>query len=214
MQTATQHSRELHRLEPLLLVEEISHRVMNEYAQAIAGLRTAACNITPEQAQAALATAAARLLCFADAHRALQAPLLKGEIELTETLTRLCETVSAARLQERGIRLTLAAEPVQLAADRCWRVALIVSELITNAMRHGLRGGPGNIRVEVGVRDCYILCSVTDDGNCDGPIRPGRGFDVVTGLASELGGEVGWCLGPAGTRAELSLPNLLPASIS
>lgn len=214
MQTAARYSQEPHRAKPLLLVEEISHRVMNEYAQAIAGLRTAACDVTAEQAQATLATAAARLLSFAEAHRALQAPISKGDVELTASLTRLCETMSAARLQERGIRLTLATEPVQLAADRCWRVTLIVSELITNAMRHGLRGGPGNIRVEVGASDRTTFCRVSDDGRCDGPVRPGRGFDVVTGLASEIGGEVGWCFGSAGTSAELSFPSTTAESIS
>lgn len=214
MQTAARCSPEPHRAEPLLLVEEISHRVVNEYAQAIAGLRTASRSIAPGEAQATLATAAARLLSFAEAHRALQAPIFKGELELTDSLTRLCETMSAARLEERGIRLTLAAEPVHLAAGRCWRIALIVSELITNAMRHGLRGGPGNIRVEVRVSQGSTICRVIDDGTCAGPIRPGRGFDVVTGLASEIGGDVGWRFGPDGTSAELSIPNALPELVS
>ena len=214
MQTASNYLPEPHRAEPLLLVEEISHRVMNEYAQAIAGLRTASCGVTPEDAQATLASAAARLLNFAEAHRALQAPLAKGDVELAALLTRVCETMSAARLQERGIKLTLVADPVELPADRCWRVALIVSELITNSMRHGLRGGPGNIRVEVGSRDRFNFCRVTDDGRCDGPIRPGRGFDVVTGLASEIGGEVGWCFAASGTTAELSFPVASMESVS
>lgn len=214
MQTAANKPPELHRAEPLLLVEEISHRVVNEYSQAIAGLRVAACAITSKEAQSTLAMAAARLLSFAEAHRALQAPLVKGEVELTASLTRLCETISAARLHERGIRLTLAAEPVRLAADQSWRVTLIVSELITNAMRHGLRGGPGNIRVEVGGCDRATFCRVSDDGRCEGPIRPGRGFDVVTGLASELGGEVSWCFGPSGTSAELRFPAAVVESMS
>ena len=214
MQIAERTTSNLYKAEPLLLVKEISHRVMNEYAQAIAGLRSAACSITPEHAQATLVAAAARLLSFAEAHRALQAPLLKGEVELAESLTRLCETMSAARLQERGIVLTLAAAPVRLAADRCWRVTLIVSELITNAMRHGLRGRPGSIRVEIDAHDQAIICRVIDEGGCAGPIRPGRGFDVVTGLASEIGGEVGWCFGPSGTSAELSFPTKLPGLLS
>ncbi len=190
----------------LILVEEISHRVVNEYAQAIAGLRTAERSVKHRDAQASLAKAAARLLSFAEVHRALQAPSRRGQVELTDTLTRLCETMSAARLKERGVTLTLAAEPVQLAAERCWRVALIVSELITNATRHGLRGEAGNVRVEAAVCGASTICRVIDDGRSEAPIRPGRGFDVVTGLASEIGGEVGWCFGPAGTIAELRFP--------
>lgn len=194
------------RAEPLLLVEEISHRVINEYAQAIAGIRLAAREIASDQAQAALAAAASRLLSFAEAHRALQAPVLSGDADLVETLSRLCATMSVARLEERGIKLTLSGSSVALAAERCWRVALIVSELITNSMRHGLRGGPGDIHVEVELNDRTVICRVIDGGCGKGTIKPGRGFDVVTGLASEIEGGVGWCFAPGRTSAELIFP--------
>jgi two-component sensor histidine kinase len=208
MHAATPYSPELNRAEPLLLVKEISHRVINEYSQAIAGIRLAARDTTSGEAQAALATAATRLLSFVEAHRALQAPVLSGNVDLADFLGRLCATMSVARLQERGIRLTLSTASVLLAAERCWRVALIVSELITNSMRHGLKGGPGNIRVEVEAMGLTTICRVIDDGCGKGPIRPGRGFDVVTGLANEIGGNVGWCFGPHCTTAELRLPNI------
>ena len=206
MYAATSYSPVSLRAEPLLLVEEITHRVINEYAQAIAGIRLAARKAASNEAQAALAAAASRLLSFAEAHRALQAPVLGGNVDLADTLHRLCATMSAARLQERGIRLTLSDVPVSLAAGRCWRVALIVSELITNSMRHGLRGGPGNIRVEVEVRDQTVICRVIDDGCGKAAVKPGRGFDVVMGLASEIGGGVGWCFAPDGARVELEFP--------
>jgi two-component sensor histidine kinase len=198
---------------PLLLVEEISHRVINEYAQAIAGIRLAAREVASNEAQVALAAAASRLLSFAEAHRALQAPVLSGNVDLADTLTRLCATMSVARLQERGVRLTLSASSVMLAADRCWRVALIVCELITNGMRHGLQGGPGNIRVEMEVGDQTTICRVVDDGCGKGMIKPGRGFDVVTGLASEIGGWIGWCFAPDRTTAELIFPTADPEKI-
>ncbi|TPG42663.1 sensor histidine kinase [Sphingomonas koreensis] len=196
-----------HQAEPLLLVEEISHRVINEYTQAIAGLRLAARGVANGEAQTVLTQAAARLLTFADAHRALQAPIADGTVDLADALARLCATMSVARLQERGIKLTLSAASLPLAAGRCWRVALIISELITNSMRHGLAGRPGSIRVELDVGDPETRCRVVDDGCSKQPIKPGRGFGVVTGLASEIGGAVGWCFGPSGTTVELSFPN-------
>jgi two-component sensor histidine kinase len=213
MHAATSYTPVPLKAEPLLLVEEISHRVINEYAQAIAGIRLAAREVASDEAQAALAAAASRLLSFAEAHRALQAPILSGNVDLAETLSRLCATMSVARLQERGIRLTLSAASVLLAADRCWRVALIVCELITNGMRHGLRGGPGNIRVEMEADDQTIICRVVNDGCGKGTIKPGRGFDVVTGLANEMGGGVGWCFAPDSTSAELIFPTVTPEQL-
>ena len=213
MHTATSYSKAPLRADPLLLVEEISHRVINEYTQAIAGIRLAARKVASNEAQMALAAAASRLLSFAEAHRALQAPVLSGNVDLIDTLSRLCATISVARLEERGIRLTLSGASASLAAERCWRVGLIVSELITNSMRHSLRGGPGNIRVEIEVNDQTVICRVIDDGCGKGTIKPGRGFDVVTGLASEIGGGVGWCFAPSYTSAKLIFPIVAPEQL-
>jgi hypothetical protein len=130
------------RADPLILVEEISHRVVNEYSQAIAGIRLAARDVASSEAQAVLATAATRLLSFAEAHRALQAPRSGETINLADYLHRLCGAMTASFLQERGVRLSLSTDAVALPGERCWRVGLIVSELITNCVRHGLNNGP------------------------------------------------------------------------
>ena len=58
--------------EQLILVEEISHRLDNEYAQVIAGIRLAAKGIASSEARAALTSAATRLLSYAEAHRAFR----------------------------------------------------------------------------------------------------------------------------------------------
>jgi two-component sensor histidine kinase len=136
-------------IEPLLLIEEISHRVYNEYAQAIAGIRAAARNAGSSAARGALESAAARLVQFADAHRALQAPRENEEMDLAGHLRTLCAVTTAATLRDRDIHITLDAKPTILLAGRCWRVALIVAELITNSVRHGFQGQSGEIRVAV-----------------------------------------------------------------
>jgi two-component sensor histidine kinase len=197
------------RVDPLVLVAEISHRVVNEYSQAIAGIRIAARNTASSEAREILATAVTRLHSFAEAHRALQAPRSGESLDLADYLQRLCEAVTAASLQERGIRLTLIADRAVLAPERCWRVALVVSELITNCVRHGLKNGPGCIRVEMVPEGTDIICRVSDDG-CGAPhARPGRGLGVVMGLAEDLGGIVGWHFTPEGTVAELIFPHLI-----
>jgi two-component sensor histidine kinase len=192
--------------EQLILVEEISHRVINEYCQAIAGLHRAAAKIVSREARDALTVAAVRLRCFADAHRALQSPDPAAESDLGEYLERLCAAVTVANLNDRGVRLTLVARTVRLDAERCWRVALIVSELITNAVRHGLRGEAGAIVVEVGLDGDDVFCRVIDNGRPDPNPRPSRGHAVVTGLATELGGEARWQFTPHGVLAELTFP--------
>lgn len=194
------------RADPLVLVAEISHRVFNEYMSAIAGIQIAARGVASTEAREILATTVTRLVTFAEAHRALQAPNSGNGVDLAVHLERLCEALTAASLQERGVRLTLVANAATLAPERCWRVALVVAELITNSVRHGLNNGPGSIRVEIVPNAEHILCRVIDDG-CGSPqVKPGRGLAVVMGLAEELGGSIGWHFSPGGTAAELVIP--------
>lgn len=192
--------------DPLVLVQEINHRVVNEYSSAIAGIQLAAKYVTSSRARNALAGAAERLSNCAAAHRALQAPVWVQHAELADYLQTLCSALTAARLEEQGVRLTLAAEAVSLPAERCWRVGLIVSELITNCSRHGLSAGPGSIRVEIEVAGDAIVCRVMDDGQGAATIQPGQGVAVVLGLAEELGGTVVWRSNTYGTTAELTFP--------
>jgi two-component sensor histidine kinase len=190
----------------LVLVSEISHRVVNEYTYAIASIRLAAAGLASPEARQVLAEATATLRNFADAHRALQLPCAAGAIDLGDYLTRLCAATMAAGLTERGVRLQLSCDTVHLSSERCWRVALILSELITNSVRHGLRGGPGQVTVEIEDDGATVSCRVIDDGIAQPTIQPARGVSVVSGLAADLDGQVVWRFGASGTTATLSFP--------
>jgi two-component sensor histidine kinase len=191
----------------LLLLAEMTHRVSNEYALAISSISLAAARSSSLEAKATLAEAAGRLRDFADAHRALQAPAPGAVLDLSDYLRSLCSALVRASLAERGIRLTFVEEPVELDAERAWRVGLIVSELITNAVRHGLGGRNGEIIVVVMGRESgEIHCRVTDNGRGDGEFRPGRGSGIVDALAVELGGQVERQFTASGTTVLLSFP--------
>jgi two-component sensor histidine kinase len=200
----------------LLLLAEMTHRVSNEYALAISSISLAAARSSNAEAKAALAEAAARLRDFAEAHRALQAPMAAGAMDLSAYLQRLCGALVRASLAERGIRLTFVDQPVELAADRCWRVGLIVSELITNAVRHGLGGRAGEIVVAVMVKDSgEVHCRVTDNGGSDDDApRLGRGSHIVDALAAELGGVVERQFTASGTTVLLLFPQRADAGPS
>jgi two-component sensor histidine kinase len=195
--------------EPLLLVEEISHRVVNEYAGAIAAINFEATRIADADARAALRRSSDRLQAFAEAHRALQAPAAPGDMCLDDYLDRLCAALSEASLRERGVKLILVEDNVTLAAEQCWRVGLIVAGLITNSVQHGFDGSKGMIVVEVRQAGNEIVCTVADNGGCALNPTPSRGHRVVERLARELNGEIRWRFGPNGVTASLSFPAAL-----
>ena len=193
---------------PLLLVGEISHRVLNEYTHAITTLALARAGTTDVTAQGALAAAEGRLRAYANVHRALRPPPGGRRYDLGAYLEQICAALSCAGLREKGVRLLLVPSDVTLTADRCWRVALIVAELVNNAVRHAFNEGGGRIVVEVESLGPTILCRVADDGRPpSSSLSQGQGRRIVESLAHALGGRIEWLFGRTGTEVVLVIPS-------
>lgn len=191
---------------PLYLVEEVSHRVMNEYAEAIASLRLDAARAANTAGQEAIQRAADRLRSYADLHRALLPPEIDGLVDLSDYVSRYCASLAKASLSERCISIALEADEVWLPAEKCWRVALILAELVRNSARHGLAKGSGTIVVRILNEARGVTCMVCDNGRTSVTARVGRGRRLVQTLAAELGGGVEWTFLPEGCLVRIELP--------
>jgi two-component sensor histidine kinase len=193
-------------LTPLHLVEEINHRVVNEYSEAIASLSLAASRAANETTKQALASAAERLRDHAESHRALLPPPTQAGTNLADYIGRICNAFAQSTLAEREVLLVLDATDVVLPADRCWRIGLVIAELIRNAARHGLKGRSGRISVHLAVDAGQLICLVRDTGRPTVAAIPGRGQRLVLSLVDDLGGCVEWTFAPDGARTLVRLP--------
>jgi two-component sensor histidine kinase len=194
-------------VEPILLVEEISHRVVNELTVAILSLRHEASRIVDTDARVALQRVATRLAAFADAHRALQSPETATDMNLGDYLNHLLGRLSQASLRDHGVTLRLLEDDVTLEPERCWRVGLIIAELVTNAAKHGPGRRDGAIIVEVHRAGPDLYCAVADSGgSATKHPSPSRGRRLVEALAAELQGDVDWSFRPNGVTALLRFP--------
>jgi two-component sensor histidine kinase len=199
-------------LQPLHLLEEISHRVANEYAEAIATLRLASADAGDAQVGAVLGNLTKRLRDYADAHRALLAPATGGLVDLADYVGNVCAAMTKASLAPNGVRLLVEADEIWLESGRAWRVGLVVAELVRNAAQHGLDGGPGAIRVSIVEAGGRVGCRVSDNGHVRSPSNPGRGCRLVEALAAELGGSAEWRFTASGCHAQLDIPTtIVPA---
>jgi two-component sensor histidine kinase len=193
--------------EPLLYVAELLHRVSNEYASAISLASVMASRTSSHEAKSALQTVIEHLLQLATTHRVLLPPVVDGTVDLGDYLTRLCQAKVAAELERRGTTLRLAVvSPVALDPARCWRVGLIVSELITNAARHGLPSARGEIFISLAANAAQVVCRVSDNGAATLAFRPGLGTRLVDALAAELDGHVERRFGGDGATITLTFP--------
>ena len=199
----------LHVLEfdPFILVEEMQHRVVNEYASAVSSINLLA-RRCDKDAQSVLSQASDTLRDFAAVHHALAPPSSNGSVDLCDYLRTLCIALARVSLAETQVSLVLHDARVVLEARRAWYVGLILSELIVNVLRHGewpLNGGVIEIEVSSDVQN--IECFVSD--NCGGAQRrlPGRGTYIVNALSLALGGQVRRHFDGNGTTILLTIPH-------
>jgi anti-sigma regulatory factor (Ser/Thr protein kinase) len=103
-------------------------------------------------------------------------------------LTAICRRLDAL---SDTVRVTCACgSPVILEVDRAIPLALITSELITNALRHAYDGKQeGEVHVAAGADGCDLLLTVRDFGTgFDAETRrPGLGSRVTGSMATKIG---------------------------
>lgn len=198
-----------------ILLHELNHRINNEFTAAISVVSLAAARSRNNEVKATLSGVAELLHQFANVHRALQMPEYDMMLDAEMYFRQLCLSISRSYLDHRKIKLVLATEPLQLKADYCWRLGMIVYELIINSARHAFPDGVGEIRVELSRTGAFANCSVTDNGSAAAKAAPGRGLKIIDQLSRSLGGRFEQMFGPRGSRSILVFPdNSEPALVA
>jgi two-component sensor histidine kinase len=192
--------------EDRLLLEELTHRVSNELASAIGIVTAAAARSSAAEVKVALGRVRERLESWAQVQLALRMPDYDTLIDAAIYLRQLCHALLSSQLSSQGIELTVDAPSLQLQSVQCWRMGLIVAELVTNSARHAFSGNGGIIHVELLSWEAAVECCVEDNGCAARDVRPGRGLRIVAALTEKLGGSVDHRFGPQGTRSTLTFP--------
>jgi len=184
-------------------LSEAQHRIANNLA-LIAGytrlqatrLQKADRPLSPREACIALEEIAARIETVGDMHRLLSDtpdPFAAG-VDLGRYLARLCQGLmqTLSFVGDTTIAYDDAGD-CRVRPDQATPVALIVSELVTNALKYAHPAGvAGRILVSCRTSAEGLVIKVTDDGvglseDFDPLTDGGLGFRVVRGLARQLG---------------------------
>jgi two-component sensor histidine kinase len=189
-----------------VLLHELVHRINNEYSSLINAVSRTAARAVNQDVKVALAHIIEVLYHHTELHRALQMPENDTHIDAAAYLENLCQSISRSKLDDMKIDLVVATSPLQLQSDRCWRLGLIVYELITNAARHAFANGSGQVRVELWRARKFVECSVTDDGSAPADVQRGRGLTIVHELVEDLDGRIYQKFGHTGSRSILTFP--------
>jgi two-component sensor histidine kinase len=187
----TKHIVRLPNPDESLLLRELNHRIKNELTSAIYAVSAKAVRSDSAPVKAALLDVVDLLHQCADVHRALHMPDQGRLTDAARYLQQLCFSITKYRLDRLAIRVLFSADDLRLEAERCWKLGLIVSELLTNVARHAqFDAGDPELRVELMLAGKVVKCRVSDNGSAPEPIRRGRGLAIIGELASSLGGRI------------------------
>jgi two-component sensor histidine kinase len=187
----TKHFVPLPNSDGAVLLRELNHRINSELASAICAVSAKAVESDSVAAKAALLDVVDLLHHWADVHRALYMPLQGRLADAAKYLQRLCFSIAKYQLDRLAIRVSFSADDLRLEGERCWKLGLIVSELLANVARHAqFDARDPESRVEVMLAGDIVKCRVSDNGSAPEPVRRGRGLSIIGELATSLGGRV------------------------
>lgn len=208
-------------------IREVHHRVKNNLQTVAALLRMQSRRMTSDEAREALNEAMRRVSTIALVHESL----LQGSEEavhfdeVIDRCLRLAVDAASASVHREGTpRLT--ENQVEVRTEKIGRVgtiraeeatplALVVTELATNAVEHGLSDCGGTLTVRSERTGSHLVITIEDDGDGMGMAKPtGLGTNIaLTLVQGQLGGTLTWESRPEGGTRALVEVYLDPLSI-
>ena len=197
-------------------IREIHHRVKNNLQTVAALLRLQARRLDVPEARAALEEAVRRVGSIAIVHDTLS-QTLDERVAFDEVADRLRVMVAEVSSPEAAVDTTRQGSFGTIDAEVATPLAMALTELLQNAVEHGVGHAPGTIRLDVERTAGRLRVTVADDGvglppDFDPQTSGSLGLSIVRTLVeSELGGVLEIGPGPdGGTRARIDVPLVQP----
>ena len=202
-------------------IREIHHRVKNNLQTVAALLRLQSRRLTDPAAKVALAEAGRRLSTVALVHDTLSQGFSE-QVDFDAVAARMLRATAEVASTRTVVATELRGTFGSLLAEDATHLAMILAELVHNAVEHGFEERepmPGQERVsprvvvsarrhQVGDADA-VEVMVIDNGvglPADGAERSGLGTQIVEALVSDLRGRITWeTAKPHGTVVRLSV---------
>ncbi len=196
-----------------LLLHEVNHRVKNSLQLVSSLLSLQARQAVTPGLQQALGDAQARVAVVATMHHRLYATSQHDRTDFASYLREMARDTVAAF--DRANRITLhcaISGALVLPLDTAVPLALVVGELLTNALKYAFVGvQAGILRVELAVVKSQVDLVIADDGvglpaGFDMARAGGLGMRVVSVLSRQIGATIAVVAQPRGAGFRIKLP--------
>ncbi|MFP5221555.1 MAG: histidine kinase dimerization/phosphoacceptor domain -containing protein [Acidobacteriota bacterium] len=177
-----------------VLLREIHHRVKNNLQIVSSLLSLQEESVEDQEALGVLAESRGRVTSMALIHDQLYRSRDFCEIDAQDYLRQFIPRLVSTYAGGREVTLVLSLCPLHLSLDQAVPFGLIVNELVTNALKHGLGSrSRGELRLDMSMEDSTVAIAVEDDGSglppdFDLALVTSLGLQIVMMLVSQLHG--------------------------
>ena len=178
-----------------ILLQEVNHRVKNSLQLVASMLHLQASAAEGEETRQQLHEASSRISAIARAHQRLYRSNQVSTVDLAAYLVDVCDDLNLTNT-DCTVEVQVP-EPIEIATDRAIPLALVVNELVTNAIKYAYPDTQ-RCRVLVSLRradDDGIVLSIEDEGvglpaGFAVTSSKGLGMRIVAAFARQLGAEL------------------------
>jgi len=190
-------------------LHEVEHRIKNTLQMTASLILLKARRLRDPEARKVLQETAERVSALSAAHRLLSAAGDTGRFDLKEFTSELAGELMTA-LPKGQVELDLDVQPLGIPAPKATALALLLNELIGNAVKHAFPNGrPGRLTIQIGRTENGLKIAVEDNGvglDHAPPAEGSFGKTLITMLVQQLKGRLTWHDRMPGTRAEIVMP--------
>jgi two-component sensor histidine kinase/PAS domain-containing protein len=175
-----------------LLLREVYHRVKNNLQIVDGLLLMQSRSIRDPQAAEALAGLRSRIYALGLVHAQLMSSSNLETFDIAPFLLELTQNIVAGG-SSREVTFEVEACPLEVDLDVAVPLGLLVTELVTNCLKHAFPDAAGIVRVQLArAEDGGVILTVSDNGPGDtgAPETPGVGASIISGLIGQLFGKL------------------------
>lgn len=196
-----------------LLLKEIHHRIKNNLQIVTSLLNLRAQKLPSPGAREALIEAQIRVKALALVHRHLYEQHEVGRVPVEAFLGEICALLEDLASPAEETAVVVRSVPVTVTTDQAVPLALLLTEGLSNALRHAFPEGGGRVEVRLALEGRKARLEIADDGIGlpEGGPREGLGLTLIRMLARQIGGTVSLAGDGTGTRLVLDFPAAPPA---
>jgi two-component sensor histidine kinase/PAS domain-containing protein len=175
-----------------LLLREVYHRVKNNLQIVDGLLLMQSRSLRDPLAAEALAGLRSRIYALGLVHAQLMSSENLETFDIAPFLQELTQNIVAGG-PNPDVAFKVEVCPLEVDLDIAVPLGLLVTELVTNSLKHAISGGALAVRVEM-VRgpDHGVILTVSDNGagDAEAPDVPGVGASIIAGLVGQLSGKL------------------------